>query len=281
MLLIGPHIEKTYVKDGNMYENIVESIRISKENANFTFNTIAFFVVGPRNYIENLTEEDKRKIPTLNLNIYVHNSYISVPWSNDLRSISYIHHQLHICDKIKAKGFIIHLPNLDIDNVISILPKLYDPEIFVRIYLEIPSINPKKSIYHKTTELNKLINSIKNNIDQNMLYFGICIDTAHLWACGVDISDYKSAELWLNELDIDPRYILIHCNDSEKLLGNPPDIHSPLTQGKIWSDYKNRLTDSGLYAFIKYAYINKIPVVLERKPNKLLLNDYIIIQQLI
>lgn len=284
MLIIGPHVSKDCSNSGGNSSSMKDAIELAISNAknqsDIDIKAIAIFIAGPRNYSETLLDEDKYYISKLNLEVYVHNTYVSVPWSNSTRAINSIRHQLGICELIKAKGFIIHLPKNDIDNVISILPKLYRPGMSTRIYLEIPAIKPCNAIFHRTDILNELFSHIKD-IDPTMSYFGLCIDTAHLWSCGTNISDYKSAELWINELDIDPKYILIHCNDNEKQLGIAPDEHRALAQGRIWENYKDNIIESGLYAFIKYATENNIPVILERKPAKLLFNDYVIIQQLI
>lgn len=274
-LSIGPHIDKVYEKNKNMYENIKSALDYIYDNTGIKFNVISMFVFGPRSYTETLTEEDKKYIPALNLGIYVHNSYITPPWKMENKAIKGIVKQLILCDTIKASGFIIHLTKLDVENTITIMNKLLSENSFnTRIYLEIPALKPENSIYHNPSMLNELFK-------QGNKQFGICIDTAHLWSCGVDISDYKSAELWLSEIEIDPEYLLFHCNDNEKNKGQAPDEHSALFEGKIWSKYKDNLTESGLFTFIKYAKNNNIPVILERKPAKLLINDYVNIRQLI
>lgn len=271
---IGPHIDKVYEKNKNMYENIKSAISYIYDNTGIRFNTISMFVYGPRSHIQTLTDYDKEHIPSLDLQIYVHNSYITHPWKMESKAIRGIVNQLTICDNIKAKGFIIHLTKLDVEQTVQIMNSIIDPNIHTRIYLEIPALKPENSIYHNPQMLNKLF-------EQGNKTFGICIDTAHLWSCGVDISDYKSAELWLSEIEIDPEYLLFHCNDNEKNRGQAPDEHSALFEGKIWSKYKDNLSESGLFAFINYAQNNNIPVILERKPAKLLINDYVNIRQLI
>lgn len=277
---IGPHIDRVYIKK-SLCDNIIETIKYTKECANFDITAIAIFVAGPRTYDINITANEADDISLLNLDIFVHNTYISHPWSDRPVAIHSIHSQLKICNKMNATGFIIHLPKDTIDSVIKILPKLYNPSSSTRIYLEIPALKPINSIFHKPRYLNELFKRIKNEVDTNLDYFGLCIDTAHLWSCGVDLSDYKSAEDWLNELDIDYKCLMIHCNDNDKELGNAPDIHNSLTDGKIWNKYKHNLQDSGLLAIIRFAKKNDIPVILERHPMELLFNDYVIIQQLI
>lgn len=280
---IGPHIDRVYIKKKNtsLLDNINEAVRYTKECANFDITAIAIFVAGPRTYSVNVTDDEADNIRLLNLDVFVHNTYISHPWSNKPVAIHSIHTQLKICDKMNATGFIIHLPKDSIDNIIKILPKIYDPGLSTRIYLETPALKPSNATFHKPSHINKLFKIIKNEVDPNLDYFGLCVDTAHLWSCGVDLSDYKSAETWFNELDIDPKCLMIHCNDNDKDLGHAPDVHNSLTDGKIWQRYKNNLHESGLFAIMKFAKKYDIPIILERHPMELLFNDYVIIQQLI
>jgi endonuclease IV len=280
---IGPHIDKIYLKKRNasLYDHIIEAIKYTKKCANFDINTIAFFVAGPRTYNITISDNDINNIRLLNLDIFIHNTYISHPWSNNRLAINSIHEQLKVCNMLNATGFIIHLPKQPIDTIINILPKLYNPEYTTRIYLEIPALKQCNSIFHDTNNINLLFNRIQNEIDPNLNYFGLCIDTAHLWSCGVDLSDYKSAENWFNGLSLDKKCIMIHCNDNDKELGEAPDIHQSLTDGKIWNNYKDDLEQSGLMFILLYAKKYNIPIILERNTSSLLFNDYVIIQQLI
>jgi len=280
---IGPHIDRIYSKKKNasLFDHINEAIKYSKECANFDITAIAIFVAGPRTYSINISDDEAYEIGSLNLDIFVHNTYLSHPWTNKSVAIHSIHKQIKVCNKMNAKGFIIHLPKDSINTVIKILPKLYDSEYPVRIYLETPAVKPSNAIFHKPACLNELFERIKNEVDPNLDYFGLCIDTAHLWSCGIDLSDYKSAETWFNELNIEPKCLMIHCNDNDKELGYAPDIHNSLTDGKIWQKYKDNLYESGLYAIMKYARRNSVPIILERHSMELLFNDYVIIQQLI
>ena len=282
-MIIGPHIDRIYSskKNATLVDHINEAVKYTKDRANFDITAIAIFVAGPRTYDINITDNDIKKLEHMELDIFIHNTYISHPWSNKHIAMHSINKQLNICNKINAKGFIIHLPKDNIDKVIDVLPKLFDPENITRIYLEIPALKPENSIFHKPEKLNELFKRIKTEIDNNLDYFGLCIDTAHLWSCGVDLSDYKSAETWLNELNIDPKCIMIHCNDNDRELGCAPDIHNSLTDGRIWHSYKHNLQESGLMAIMTFAKKNNVPIILERHSMELLFNDYVIIQQLI
>lgn len=280
---IGPHIDRVYSnkKNAKLIDHILAAIKYTKERANFDISIVAFFVAGPRTYSINIDNDEIEGLASLNIEKFIHNTYISHPWKNSNSAIHSIHKQINICNKINATGFIVHLPKDNINNILKILPKLYDPEDTTRIYLEIPALKPSNSFFHNPQNLNTLFERIKNEIDPNLNHFGLCIDTAHLWSCGVDLSSYELANEWLNNLNIDPKCLMIHCNDNDKELGQAPDIHNSVTHGQIWQSYKDNLKESGLFAILSFANEFDIPIILERHPMNLLFNDYVILQQLI
>lgn len=284
---IGPHIHKG---DDTMVIAINKAKEFSKSRAGIDITVAGLFIMEPNGYNFIVSDNDISQLSNyVGIDLYVHNSYLAHPWVLDRKcnkseinttkqnnkskvGIHFINKQLSVCDRIKAKGFIIHLPKNGIDMTLNILKKIYNPNINTRIFLEIPAICPENSIFHKPTVLNNLFNKIKEEIDPTLTHFGLCIDTAHLWSCGVDISEYRSAEDWLNELTIEPECVMIHCNDNDKNLGNAPDIHNSITKGKIWSSIN--LQESGLYAFLVYAKKYNVPIILERKNYKMLIDDY-------
>ena len=274
---IGHHICKLPKK--SVYASIKHNID-ELEKYEIVIKTIAIFVMGPQSRSFNIDESEYEDIKKCNLEIYVHNSYLSYPWESKNKALCEISQQLDICQNIDAKGFVIHLPKLGIDEVIIVLKKLYDVERSVKIYLEIPAVKEENAIYSSPKNLNILFDRISNEIDKNLDNFGLCIDTAHLWSSGVDISTYKNMYNWINEINIPPNNILIHCNDNTKELGKSPDCHTNISLGKIWNNYKDNLEDSGLYALLKYATINQVPIILERGVSKLLYTEYLTIYKL-
>lgn len=73
--------------------------------------------------------------------------------------------------------------------------------------------------------------------DKSLL--GICIDTAHLFAAGVDIRTPKGFKDYLHRFDelIGLDYIrCIHLNDSRQPLGSRKDQHTGLADGYIFND---------------------------------------------
>jgi len=87
---------------------------------------------------------------------------------------------------------------------------------------------------------------------------GVCIDTAHLWGAGHDISSTESARQVIDRMDatfgID-RLQVIHLNDTEMALGSHRDIHSRLGEGIIGEE--------GLRALLQDPRLAHAAVILE------------------
>jgi deoxyribonuclease-4 len=96
----------------------------------------------------------------------------------------------------------------------------------------------------------------------------VCIDTAHLFAAGYDITTETGAKTSLRKFDrligLD-RLAAIHVNDSKAPLGSRVDRHEHIGKGKI-----------GLAAFrvvMRDPRLQKIPKVLETPKGKDLRED--------
>jgi deoxyribonuclease IV len=87
---------------------------------------------------------------------------------------------------------------------------------------------------------------------------GICIDTAHLWGAGHDISTAAAAQQVLQEIDRTvglKRLKIIHLNDTEKALGSHRDVHARLGEGIIGEE--------GLRALLRDPRLSQAAVILE------------------
>ena len=87
---------------------------------------------------------------------------------------------------------------------------------------------------------------------------GVCIDTAHLWGGGHDLSTPEGAARTVEEIDrlVGMHHVrVLHLNDSPVPLGSHRDQHTHLGQGLIGYD--------GLAAFITQPALTGIPTVLE------------------
>jgi deoxyribonuclease-4 len=87
---------------------------------------------------------------------------------------------------------------------------------------------------------------------------GICIDTAHLWGAGHDISTAAAAHQVLQEIDgtiVLKRLKIIHLNDTEKALGSHRDVHARLGEGIIGEE--------GLRVLLHDPRLSQAAVILE------------------
>lgn len=97
-----------------------------------------------------------------------------------------------------------------------------------------------------------------------------CLDTAHIWAAGYDISTKDGAEKTLKEYDqmvgIDT-LSCFHFNDSKKLLGSGVDRHDNIGCGNIALE--------GLKTIVLFAEKHSIPLIMEtpEKDGKTHLDD--------
>lgn len=108
--------------------------------------------------------------------------------------------------------------------------------------------------------------------------FKFCLDTAHLWAAGFNLSTPKSALKVLTEIEQAigaNRIACFHFNDSKKELGTRVDRHDNLGKGQIPLE--------GLAEILNYAVEKSIPVILET-PDKApedRKNDLIVLHRLL
>jgi deoxyribonuclease-4 len=65
---------------------------------------------------------------------------------------------------------------------------------------------------------------------------GFCIDTAHAWAAGIDVSEPAAIDAFLSEFDQRiglERLVMLHLNDSKSERGSRLDRHEHLGAGRI------------------------------------------------
>jgi len=87
---------------------------------------------------------------------------------------------------------------------------------------------------------------------------GVCLDTAHLWGAGHDISNAASVQQLLQHFDDIiglNRLKVIHLNDTEMALGSHRDVHTRLGEGIIGEE--------GLRALLCHTRLDHVAVLLE------------------
>jgi deoxyribonuclease-4 len=87
---------------------------------------------------------------------------------------------------------------------------------------------------------------------------GLCIDTQHLWASGVDYSSVDATNALVDEIDRRigiGRLRCLHLNDSKIELGSNRDRHANIGEGTIGA--------KGLAALVGHPAIRDLPLLLE------------------
>ncbi|MBE3560983.1 MAG: deoxyribonuclease IV [Ktedonobacteraceae bacterium] len=87
---------------------------------------------------------------------------------------------------------------------------------------------------------------------------GVCLDTAHLWGAGYDISTASSTGEVLDHFERvlgSERLKVLHLNETEKALGSHRDVHARLGEGVI--------SEEGLRALLTDARLKQVAVLME------------------
>lgn len=87
---------------------------------------------------------------------------------------------------------------------------------------------------------------------------GFCLDTAHAWAAGYDLSGAEGVEQLLTEIDREiglERLHLIHANDTKVERGSKHDRHAHIGEGRIGLE--------GFRSLLRYDWPDDFPMILE------------------
>ncbi len=117
------------------------------------------------------------------------------------------------------------------------------PEVLLLLENDVGAGN---SLGHSFEQLATILNMLPLYADR----LGVCLDTAHLWGAGHDISSPQSALAVLAQVDETiglARVKVIHLNDTEKALGSHRDVHARVGEGVIGAQgLRTLLLDSRL-----------------------------------
>jgi deoxyribonuclease-4 len=304
--MLGCHVHK----ENAFIAKDIQSAIYDSDVYSLPMNTAAIFISNPRRLQILLKGENKNKlkefIKNKKIKIIAHSSYVAALWGKTElirnNSLNFVLKEYKICKNVGITGLVVHLPKEKmlkkeknvfkqiIDAIDTINTDTIDTDTSPIIYLETPAVISMWANYDTGQKLSKLfyiINSLQLKFKPKKNHpFGLCIDTAHIWTSGNDISTYDGAKRWFSEL-MDMPYIpynrlIIHLNDSERDLGCGPDKHASLTKGKIWGAYKTReeLKKSGLFFIIDFAKKHNIPIILERNNKEMLKDDYTVLKKL-
>ena len=254
--MFGPHINDVFPKTDRIQEN-VDFARKMK----IKFGAYQIFLASPISLKQN-AEEEINDVETEalckyneNLRCIIHGPYVLPLVSKIKYSMSIVRHLLRDADKINAKGLVIHIPNKPKNELLTIMRE-FPTNYNTNIYFETtPSKSPKLKNLDDYFDLLQSIVLISPK-------FGLCIDTAHLWGAGIDVSDDFEFPTWLNSLPNISDNLMFHLNDSEVLKGSGKDKHASLCKGNIWG--LATINKSGLHDIVDFCIKNKLTAIFER-----------------
>lgn len=281
--MIGFHVSKSGRKMPDAFEKDMEMLK------SFGFKDICaqIFISGPRDFhpMSQLELEGmKIKMAQSAIPVYVHGAYVDNPWSLNALSIKNIISEMQNCHHIGARGLVVHLANSAVkDDVLfdvlnGLAPLSEDIKREVILYFEIHTAKSSIATYETPEKLCVLFKRIKKVLSENALNLriGLCIDSAHLYACGFAMITYEDTMKWLTDVReyLPDVPFLFHLNDSASTLGSGVDKHAALTHGNIWRSFNpstgaDKLENSGLYAIINWCTETDTPMILERDPDGL------------
>jgi endonuclease IV len=273
----GIHVSKISKIDKTESHTMTEALEL--EMKRFNLNSAQIFTHGPMNAYPNKMDcsSVQQVIKDMDASIYVHGSYLSVGLWNTLdkgkrMTLNHVLDTMHSACMINAVGVVIHLSKKPVETIKGCMDmlqqglgeiKVEDPYKMPMLLLEAPAMKPGKWTYESPEKLNKLCDVLKENTN-----WGLCIDTAHLWSGGVDLSKPGSWDAWLEGLtDLARSKIkLIHLNGSlESNFGTGKDIHIiPFSEeDAIWGKSKKSVDNSSFKSIIDFCEKNNIDVISE------------------
>lgn len=195
-----------------------------------------------------------------------------------------------IPDNQKEKtGVIIHMgKNVNKESIEKCIDNFYinvkkviedTSECKVKLILETSTKTKNgNDIFYDIETFGKLKSYLQEKLtSEQFKRLGFCIDTAHIFASGYNISTKESFEefisLWDHHIGIN-NITLFHLNDSKVGLGCCRDLHEEIGKGLIFSEDK-----SGLKSLLEFSQHNGIPIVIESGGDQL--TELEIIQELI
>lgn len=107
-------------------------------------------------------------------------------------------------------------------------------------------------------DIGKNLYEMKEIIDGFNERIGICIDTCHLFASGINLRSEVDIDKFykdLKKLGMDGLLMLIHANDSKFGVGQKRDRHNHIGEGFIGVE--------GFKNLLKHRFFSKIPYILE------------------
>jgi deoxyribonuclease-4 len=172
------------------------------------------------------------------------------------KSVASMQAELDAADRLGIEYVNVHLGahtgagvQQGLDNAVSVLDDLDVPD-GVTVLVE--------SDAGSGTKLGDEFDHLAAVLDRSSQELEVCLDTAHVFAAGYDLSTPDAVDETLTEFDDVvgvENLAYVHLNDSKHACGTNKDEHAHVGEGEIGVD--------GMSAFLNHEAIRGVPLVLE------------------
>jgi deoxyribonuclease-4 len=232
--------------------------------------TIQFFSRNPRGWkYRSLDEEDMEKFrSTLKSSdlfpVFLHMPYLPNMASPDpgyhARSIDSMATELERAEQLKAQYVIIHIGHRmesSVDKAIDTVSQGIN-EALARVTNSVVVL--LENTAGQGSEIGSTFEQIAAIMDrvEDQRRIGACLDTAHSFEAGYDLSNQDGIERTLESFDRLiglKRLYLLHLNDSKTVLGSRRDRH--------WHIGKGRIGLEGFRSLINHPLLRHLPGIME------------------
>lgn len=247
--MLGFHIPRIQ----HSTEKSVEAIQEMVNETCVKMQSIQIFAVGPQNHNEVLNSGDIEYLRSCPYKVVIHGAYIDNPWNSAPGTIHNIKKEFGIMQSVGGVGLIVHLSGAAGEHKHKIVSQL-DLEKFrdCVLFLENNAMRSGPLSFETPDKINAFFADLR----PKYIKLGLCLDTAHLYSCGVSLKMLAEAKAFLRGLKVP--HLMFHLNDSGAEFGSGKDLHEPLTHGNIWRK------GDGYQYILKYAKKKNLIVILER-----------------
>jgi endonuclease IV len=271
-MILGIHTSKAnkFLDDKSAAKTM--SVAIERDVKALDINAVQIFTYGPRFMVPNKLDVDEILSVTKDVDLTVHSAYATTGiWNVSKNNIEVktsknkldvFKAQMLSCKKIGAWGMVLHISKRFADEIAGTM-KLLKPiakKSGVKLILEMVA---SKAVADKTYETPEKIDNLTHLIGPTENWWGWCVDTAHIWAAGVDIKSYNSMKKWLSSLTYPKKILMFHLNGSSTTMGSGKDTHQIAfgPDDKIW--YGIEPSQSGVRAVVEFALKYGITIICE------------------
>ncbi len=264
MLAAGPHVNRGH-------RPIAEAVReaLAEEPR---ARAVALFAAGPRgrevhaDVLEEGADALRRALEERGAVGIAHSSYTATSWMRgDPDAARCVREELAACPRAGLEGVVCHLPKLapdatdeDAARVVAKYAGRLRGRDGARLYLETPAHPGSRYA------IPEVIAAAAAAVAQAAARpTGVCVDTAHLWTAGVDVSLAGPAYEYMADVGracAEAQVaLMVHLNDSARPLGRGPDRHAPIGAGLMWAGGRD-----GYAGVLRFCAERGVPVILER-----------------